>query len=110
MTGVYRWIYPRERLHRWPGGKSRPRWKYRPGYFGFLQIYRASAEEGGELFAPPYPRRNQRLIIPSGMDLPPGHEKTVLLCRAFLPLNQVTHPSVKDYKKCNLSFWSIRII
>ena len=42
--------------------------------------------------APPHPRRNQRLMIPSGLDWPPGHGCPWPLRRTFPPPTLATHP------------------
>src|SRR4030043_63757 len=46
---------------------------------------------------PPHPRRNQRLMIPSGLDWPPGHGRPWPLRRTFPPPTLATHPRLKSY-------------
>jgi len=42
--------------------------------------------------APPHPRRNQRLMIPSGLGWPPGHGRPWPLRRTFPPPTLAIHP------------------
>ena len=40
----------------------------------------------------PHPRRNQRIMVPSGLDWPPGHGCPWPLRRTFPPPTLATHP------------------
>jgi hypothetical protein len=68
----------------WPGGPGGTRRKHRPGWAETQRKHRISAEGCGRPWPPPPPRRNHRLMVPSGPTGPPGRGISWPLRRTFI--------------------------
>ena len=68
----------------WPGGSGGTRGKHRPGSAELGEPTQPPPEEAGRPWPPPPPRRNQRLVIPSGPSGPPGYGIYLRLRRTMI--------------------------
>jgi len=72
-----------------PGGQAGPRRKHRLGCSLATEIKVCFLRRRRGVFTPPYPRRNQRLMIPSGPVWLPGPGSTWPLRHSFFQRTKV---------------------